>query len=477
MDKENSTLLATANTVGALSVGSDSASRYGATYAEGGGHDNVQQRHLSDPQQQQLDATATEQDLPDSPLTHLRVDLGVWRSSLFATFPVFANYASMIAMQRGLRNKIGITNHDKERSDIFGTAVGTIYLGNLLFRLLHNIIFSWLVPRQRVMLAYCLAVVANLTIGFAYWVAESTSLAWVFVAYLLSGVAIGSFESNVLSTIVPLGHATKGYAVLGLPMGFQAVAIGFFVVYWIASAVNDGRDDDHGWLHGYVYFIVAVLNVCGLLFFVFVLPTKFEGYAAANDNVSKFFADLKLWRQWLPKLWPSQLLALFIDMFFVSTFSGIVYYIYDHKELPIWPFSETTMPDNAFQVWFNSFGFCGDFFGRRLVYNYPWFRSFSPLYFCILSVLGGAMVLSKTALIAPFGFLLVMGANGMVYASCARHIDAIVEDRYNLVALSVWLFTGDVGSYIASLLVQPLQLAAAGHRRCAAARQSHSSPQ
>ena len=69
------------------------------------------------------------------------------------------------------------------------------------------------------------------------------------------------------------------------------------------------------------------------------------------------------------------------------------------------------------------------------------------------------MILSKVVLLAPFGMLCIMFANGSIYAHTTKHIDNVVDDRFNLIALSVWLFVGDVGSYTASLIVQPLQIA------------------
>jgi hypothetical protein len=41
-------------------------------------------------------------------------------------------------------------------------------------------------------------------------------------------------------------------------------------------------------------------------------------------------------------------------------------------------------------------------------------------------------------------------ANGAIYAQSARHIDQVVDDEFNLIALSFWLFVGDIGSVIGS---------------------------
>lgn len=397
---------------------------------------------------------------PDAPLdNHLRHNV-LYRSAIFATIPVFSAYASMITLQRGIKEKLDITDADKTQSDLFGSAVGSVYLGNLIMRLMHNVVLSFLVPRQRVMLAYVLVALGNMLIVAPYWWFESKSLVWVWVAYITAGLGIGSFESNVMSTLSVLGHETKSWAVIGLPVGFQSVATGFYAIFAIWPDVPV--------LHAIPYVIIAGLNVLGLLFFTFLLPTKFAGYAAGNDNVVKFKQDLLQWRDWLPRC-KFQAIALFCDMTCVSFFSSVVYYIYDLDDIPLWPYASATIPKNGFQVWFNLLAFLGDLTGRRVAYGDPATNPLSrllkhrnPLWYLLFSLLGGALILSKTALCAPFGMFFVMWANGLTYAASTRHIDDVVDDRYILVALSVWLFVGDVGSYSASQVVQPIQIAFGG---------------
>ena len=40
--------------------------------------------------------------------------------------------------------------------------------------------------------------------------------------------------------------------------------------------------------------------------------------------------------------------------------------------------------------------------------------------------------------------------NGSIYAATTKHIDENVGRQYNLLALSVWLFVGDIGSVLGS---------------------------
>jgi hypothetical protein len=367
------------------------------------------------------------------------------RRAIFTTLPVFMSYAGMISLQANIKHRLNIGDKASSRGDTFGAGVAMLYFGNLCFRIGHNFLFTFLTPRNRAMLSYFCLCIAHLTIGFAYWVADSDNLCWVFIAYLLAGIGIGSFESNLLSTLSPFGHGTKSWAVLGVSIGFNGVSVGFFLIFAIWP--------HHAALEGAAYFFIAGASLLGALFLKLGIPHV--EFASSNDNAKKFYHDLKLWRDWLPHTW-KHTLALCVDMFCVSMFSSIVYYVYNVEDVPIVPGSETTVPKNVFQVVYNLCAFLGDFSGRKIAYHDK-YRN--PLFLLNFSIIGGACVLSKVAVIAPVGIFCVMFANGLIYAHTTKHIDNAVDDTYNLIALSVWLFVGDVGSLIAAYLVQPFQAA------------------
>lgn len=370
----------------------------------------------------------------------------VLKRTIFSTIPIFMAYAGMITLQRSIKDRIDIPASDKSELDLFGIAVGNLYLGNLIFRLMHNFIFSFLSPHQRVILSYLLFAIAHLIIGCAYWIFNSTSLVWCFIAYLLAGVCIGSFEANLLSCLSPLGHETKSWAVIGIPIGFNGVSIGFYILFAIVP--------HDAFAHAFPYFMIAGSCLAGALFFYLYIP--YVEFESSHDGAIRFKENLLLWREWFFQI-QGNCFALMIDMFFVSLFSSLVYYIYNEDNLMIYPHSETTISRNIFQTWFNFFSFLGDFTSRKLTYIYVK-KSINPLYFLILSIIGAACVLSKITLLAPFGILFIMFANGSIYAQTTKHIDNNIDARFNLMSLSVWLFVGDIGSYSASLLVQPLQI-------------------
>lgn len=371
----------------------------------------------------------------------------VYYRAALTTVSVFMGYSGMIVLQDKLKTRLDIQTGTDE-AYVFGVAVSFLYLGNLIFRLLHNVIFSFLKPRQRVMISYCSMTFAMLTLVIPYFIFDMKHLVFVFIAYLVSGVGIGTFESNLISCLTPLGHQTKSWAVVGIPLGFNFISIGSFLVFWIfpeSVALEAG-----------VYFFIAAMNMCGLLVYIFFIPNvEFEG---TTTTISLFIQDLKRFREWLPLIWKHSL-GLMIDMFAVSIFSAIALYIFDVSEVPLWPRSETQVPKNAFSMVYYTFSFCGDFFSRRIAYRD---RLRNPIYFLVLSVIGAGMVLSKTALVAPLGMFCVMFANGSIYAQTTKFVDVYVDKQYNLMALSAWLFIGDVGSFVGAQITQPLRSAVGG---------------
>ncbi len=103
---------------------------------------------------------------------------------------------------------------------------------------------------------------------------------------------------------------------------------------------------------------------------------------------------------------------------------------------------------------------------RRLMYRW---HLHNPFWYLICSFAGAALCLSRVAIIAPLGIFLVMSGNGCIYASTTRHIDQHIDKSFNLVALSVWLFIGDIGSVIGSNVLSSIEgivCSSAGENMC-----------
>ena len=84
----------------------------------------------------------------------------------------------------------------------------------------------------------------------------------VLFFFQTGGVAVGSFEANLLSAITPLGHKTKCWATLGIPIGVASITMGAF------GAMAAGLPVE------YVYGFVSICLLGSMFVFIFILPYK-----------------------------------------------------------------------------------------------------------------------------------------------------------------------------------------------------------
>ena len=355
------------------------------------------------------------------------------REIIVTTLTQFMGYAILVAFQAKLKAQLGIVDGNNADSHQFAFAVSFLYIGNLVFRLLHNVVFAFITPRTRVFVSMGAMSLAMFFLGVCVFVRESKSIAWVFLAYALGGTAIGSFESNLLSCITPLGHATKVWAIIGFPAGFACVSIVGFML--TAAGVPPVA----------LYLAVMVLVLVGMAVFAWRIPHVPIKHNA--DSLSAFWDNFVHWREWFPLIvW--HCLALTVDMYCVSLFSGILLFIFNGTQVPIFgPASATLFPHDWFFAIHNCFSLVGDSLSRKVMYliepRHPWL-------YLVACLAGAALCLLKVAFVAPLGIFLVFFANGSIYATTTRHIDTNVDKQYNLIALSVWLFIGDIGSVAGS---------------------------
>lgn len=261
------------------------------------------------------------------------------------------------------------------------------------------------------------------------------------MAYFCGGVSIGTFESNLLSCITPLGHATKTWAILGMPLGFNLISIaGLLLVYEGLHVSN-------------VYWTVATACVAGAMVFCFCIPDL--NIRNNGQSLKEFGANIAEYEKWLYQIM-AHAFCLAVDMFSVSFCSAIVFYIMNGKVVPLYGAHTTPLLNkNLYFAVLQTFVFCGDFFSRKVVYLMEYqppvaaylVFSFAGV-FLILAKLGGYG--STMPLLAPLGMFCVFYANGSIYAASTKFIDTAVEKKYNLIALSTWLFVGDCGSVLGS---------------------------
>jgi len=161
-----------------------------------------------------------------------------------------SGYAALFALQEKLSEKlIPRGSPDDTQSVLFAVAVSMLYIGNLLFRLGHNVVCSFGAPPVRVvrriersiledrtqtqpcmqmisMVGLCCSMAILAFIMYLDGVPDfGIAISLVFVAYLLGGASIGSFESNVLATAAVTHEQTQLLAVLAIPVRDMGVIL------------------------------------------------------------------------------------------------------------------------------------------------------------------------------------------------------------------------------------------------------------
>jgi hypothetical protein len=359
------------------------------------------------------------------------------RSVILVTMAIFMGYAALVLLQHRLSQAM-----DLETSTVFQHGCSFNYIGNLIFRLAHNFVFSCIRPRHRVYMSLGSMSISMSLLGVVVVLGGNHWVGWSYICYFMGGVAIGTFESNLLTSITPLGHATKVWAIIGMPSGFAAMSIGGFAYRSLPFIC----DSDAALAS--LYILVALLCILAMFVFAFAIPDhKIENNSV---NIPSVLKNIGEWRNWFPQLkWLA--LALALNMFSVSFFSGIMFYILnDRNWVPLFGLVDheaLKVNHGWFFTVFNAFTFCGDSCSRRIVYK---FKPRNPLWYLLLSAAGALMCLAQFPIIAPIGIFLVFFANGAIYGSSTRYIDNHIAKEYNLIALSCWLFLGDLGSVTGS---------------------------
>ncbi len=364
---------------------------------------------------------------------------------ILVVIPVFMGYACLFSLQHKVKAKYGIADDGSLESRAFGAAVSFLYLGNLIFRFAHNFLFFCVTPRWRVIIAMLSMMISMSVLLGPVFLWDNTNLVWVYVAYMLGGVAIGSFEANLLSAIAPLGHQTKLWATMGIPIGVSTITIGGFIVMAI------------GVVPEYIYGVTIFGLSIGIFIFSFIIP--YHHVDNNSDSFSAFIQNIREWRQWLPQI-KSHSIVLAVNMCCVSLFSpGLMLYVYDNPSgVPLW--KGLVVDTDAFFAVYNSFTFIGATIGRNLAYTDK--KNRPVVYFLIFSALGATINtfagMNNFAIISPIAAMCVFLANGSIYNYTCKFIDSELKKEHNLTACSFWLFVGDLGSTTGSNLIPTLKL-------------------
>ena len=357
------------------------------------------------------------------------------------TFPVFMGYACCFALQKDLSVNFGLTEGvaGTKLSQVYGLGVSFVYFFNLIFRVLgHNIIFGFLTPRNRVICALVSVIIGMVLLSYFGATKGPHHVAWVFVAYSFVGVCEGSYGPNMLNIVNHLGD-TRLWVILAMPSGVATITIGGFglkalgVPFWV------------------LYIATAVIAAIGIIVYLFtVYPAAKEADKFASSfDLRQFGRDLKDVRIWFPKIWMHAIVFV-LNMVCLAMFNpGCVLYAYNSRVT--YRLFGFTLDQNWFMLIYNSAGFCGDFFSRRVMNKK---RLINPIWYFFLLVIAFALNIVLIPEIAPFAAFLFNWANGGLYCQSTKLIGQVFTDRYHLTATSCWLFLGDCGSTSGSALIQ-----------------------
>lgn len=136
-------------------------------------------------------------------------------------------------------------------------------------------------------------------------------------------------------------------------------------------------------------------------------------------------------------------------MLCLSLFSpGVLLFLYDSASVHLSP--GCSLPPSTFFAILNSISLFGGLAGRWTSYS---LQPRHPLLYALLSITGAGLNATYTPLLAlPRTFLILLG-DGLNYGTISRHIDAKVPRHFNLIAISYWLFIGDMGSVLGSNII------------------------
>jgi len=365
----------------------------------------------------------------------------------FVILPMFCAYASLFGLQHEVKRRLGLQDDNSAASDDFQHAVSSLFLCNLIARLGHPILFGCLSPRGRTLVAMVFLAMSMMIIAVLVMTFETVGLTWVYLAYSMGGIGIGSFESNFLSCLTAFGSPTKRVAIAAIPVGVNSVLIiGFLCMgppFYVPAIA--------------IYWTVTAAIFGGIIVLVRGLPVVATGHTQVQGGVQHLIRDSRAYRLWLPQLW-HRALASTIDMFCIAAFCpGVMLYVYDKYDVAI--VHGFRMQTHSFLALFNAFCMAGGVTGRCLCSN---LRLQHPLAHVSFSLLGVALILTWVPSLAFVGGFFIMLGDGLIYSSVCGFIDTNVPKQFNLTAISYWLCLGDVGSIIGSNMIGLIRACAIG---------------
>ena len=144
-------------------------------------------------------------------------------------------FSSLLLFQANLLNHIQnqYPNHTIPalQKSIFEHGISATFIGTFLFRIGHEIIWCGFSSKTRVILSLLCMMSSMFLLSTIYFILNSKRCEWIILCNLLGGAGVGAIESNLLSSILPLGDGTKLFALYGISLGFNFMAVaGFYLL-------------------------------------------------------------------------------------------------------------------------------------------------------------------------------------------------------------------------------------------------------
>lgn len=361
--------------------------------------------------------------------------------AFFITLPVFMGYACCFALQRNLSLVFGLTEgvSGTKLSKIYGYGVSFVYFFNLIFRVFgHNIIFGFLAPRNRIIAALIADIIGMSLLSFFSYSKTPPHVAWVFVCYSFIGVCEGTYGPNMLSITSNLGN-TRLWVILAMPAGVATITILGFLLMAVGVPFQ------------IFYIVTACFAFLSITIYIFTIypASKYGEIESEKFDLAQFGHDLKEICNWFPKIAAHSIIFL-INMVCLSMFNpGCILYAYSSRVT--FKLFKVTISHDWFIMIYNVFGFCGDFFSRRVMDKK---KIIHPIFYFLILCFAFAINISLIPEISPVAAFLFNWSNGGLYCQSTKLIGELFKNKYGLTATSTWLFIGDCGSTTGSSIIQ-----------------------
>ena len=377
--------------------------------------------------------------------------MAITRRTILVVLPAFVAYASLFALQRRVKEHLGLQDDNSKLSYRFGRAVALLYWLNLVCRFGHELFARWVSSKFRIYVGLSSLAVSEIILMIMTFGPRTTANPWTYInvvgiAYTLGGIGIGTFEPNIVNFITPYGKQTQGWASFGIPGGVACVTIiGFFLLrigvpLWCLYA-------------GVIIMLMAATAILTTLetkdrqLGSEVRPLLPEHAKDTGDQSTPLIFTVPLVIRYL---------CLTVDMFGVSMFSpGVILYVEDQKTINILGFA---MKNSTYFTVYGIGTSLGGIVGRLVGH---WVTKVLhpciPLSFLVAGVLVNIVLTPDIPIFGFLGAFLVLFGNGFLYNQCWRYFDNHCNESSRLRVISLWLGFGDCGSVSGSMLITAMR--------------------